>query len=182
MRLHKLGEPENKRDWVRIKIWYPIRRFFIHHTVDRYYSIKWYLRNLRTFHEVLKHHRSFDHSSFFIFLEAYTSDLMLAHEKYSLCVNTDSEVKNMKIVRELAKRLGNDDYGMEKFDYSGDIAYDEDEVDEKYPNARTLIMPDPVPLHDFPRSTKHFYAQKIDYQDIKLLCKILERHVRSWWY
>lgn len=180
MTIRKIGDPENKREWVLFKIWYPIRRFFVRHTVDRYYTVKWYLRNLRTFHKVLKRHRSFDHSSFFDFLEAYTTDLMQAHEKYSLCVNTESEVKNMKIVRELARRLGNDEYGLEKFDYSAPIMYD-DEPDE-YPNTRRLIISDPVPLHDFPRSTKHFYAQKIDYQDLNLLCKILEHHVRCWWY
>lgn len=144
-----------------------------HKIKDTYYNTKWFFKNIWTFRQTLKYARPYDYSGLFYALEDQLTQQIDCGMPHIL--GGERHIKNMKIARHLIKRIVEDEYVLDKVDYSK-IRFEL--IDEGSRQYRVNV--ESTQLHDLPTTD---LAMKIDYrkQDLDLLTKMLNKHILSWW-
>lgn len=141
-----------------------------------YKGCKRFLRNIWVFRSTLWNHCQYDYGSFYIFVEEMMEDMIKLDPHYSVC--WEDKVRKMKVVRELARRLQEEDHF--HFERKFDL-----EIDREYINEHTYRVSSKIhKLHDLPNRCK-IGGKNIEivlmYQDKDLLFKLLNKHLHSFW-
>lgn len=142
-------------------------------TKDTCGAIKRFFKNIYVFRRTLCGHRAWDYSGIFLATEDALSDMInygMPHIK-----GGNRYIKQMKIAKELSKRIREDNYVSDKFDIQMDFG--EIENGKKYGS----VLFTRTPLHDFPTNTKLCYSVDYRKQDMDALTKMLNKHLFSWW-
>lgn len=137
---------------------------------DTYQTTKHFFRNIWVFRKTLLYHRRWDYNGILQSMHDALDDMI----KYNMphVHNGQKHVEDMKIARELCKRLIEDDVLTHKFTYEMKSL----ETDER---GFTGVEITAKPIFDFP--TKPNYRLNYQKQYLELLTSILNRKLRHWW-
>lgn len=149
-------------------------RVILNKITDTYYEVKWFFKNIYTFRSTLKYSRPWDYSGILYAIEDHLS--MQISGGMGSHVGGDKHIQQMKVARELTRRIGEDDYYFDRFEWH-DLKFGE--VCPKT-GCREVFWKEPSKKFDLPTwglSTK----TELRKQDLEMLTKILNKHILSWW-
>lgn len=138
-----------------------------------YYLIKHFIINIYVFRRTLASHRSWDYSGMLQAMEDALAHMIsggMPHIK-----NGHRHIKQMKVAKELCKRIREDSYTIDKIDYSHPAIF-EDIEGSKFKRIRIISNK----IFDIPNE-KLVFSINYRKQDLDLLNKILNRNLFSWW-
>jgi hypothetical protein len=116
-------------------------------------------------------HRSYDYSGLLYFMETSARDMHNCHKNYGHLVRSEDTAKELLIWAELLKRVREDAYDEDKqeFVFTGKGIF----------GGKFVQKPNTLPN----RKAKSFYnlVQMQKRNDLRLIAKMFERKVQSWW-
>lgn len=141
---------------------------------DTYREIKWFFKNIYTFRSTLRHSRPWDYSGILYAIEDQLS--MQIAGGMGNHVGGDKHIQQMKVARELARRIKEDSYQLDKFEWP---ALEFGEVCT-VTGSREVFWREPIKKFDLP-TRKLAFRVNLRKQDMEMLTNILNKHMLSWW-
>lgn len=137
-----------------------------------YRSCKHFIRNIWVFRKTLCYHRAWDYSGSLYALEDALSDIK--NLGFPCTANREKDIKQIGVCIELIKRIREDTYDIDKFDYS--MKFNDSDV-MGYSSCNVVA----TPKFDFPTNTKHIHSMKQRKNDMEMLFGILNKRLLGWW-
>ena len=132
-----------------------------------------FFRNVWLFRKALWNYYGWDYSGLLRFMETAAEDMSEHHKKHSYLMRGDETAKELHVWAELLKRVREHDYHEDKEGF----VYSDNEEDIF--GGKFVQRPNALPSNKSKSFYKMINQQRRD--DLKLIAKMFERKVQSWW-
>lgn len=153
-------------------------RNICYYPADLYFNVKnatiWkFFRSVWLFRKALWNYRSYDYSGMLHLMETATKDMSECHKNYGNLVRSDKTAKELQIVSNLLKRVREDNYTEDKIDFV--------KTDRKGWMGGWEFVQKKNTLPSYNAKSFYHLTRKQKHNDLKLVCKMLERKMFTWW-
>lgn len=141
-----------------------------------YNIVKNYFKNLKVFHKLLIKYQSYDAGYGWLALRLVLEDVReyMKNDHPFPKLGTEKNIKDMTIAIELLKRIKDNRYGLDNFDYEMRVVKD-------LGHTRQVTV-DVIKLKDLPSiKGKNKVEQSQKQNDLQLLVKLLTKRMKNWW-
>lgn len=146
--------------------------------VDIYWTVKtapiWkFIRSVWLFRKALWNYRSWDYTGLLYLMETATKDMSECHKNHGHLVRSEQTAKELRVLSNLIKRVREDNYTEDKVELVN--------TGKKSWMSGWEFVQKKNTLPNY--NAKSFYklTQKQRQNDLKLVCKMMERKLFSWW-